>query len=115
MAKVKLKKLRRDSKEFTVHPEIWSIGLLLAGDNAWRPSIPGYWFLASGLDVSAVDAEGLVAAWDRLIFQAESYIVRRKIVTPTGEVHEVTMELGVLADIRNFCAGGAFRIEGPEE
>ena len=72
---------------------------------------PTYFFLGSGIDVSEGDAAGLVRAWDHLIDNAASYVIRRKIAKEAGEVHLITMELGVLSEIRNFCFGGPFRIE----
>ena len=112
MKRVPLKKLRRGSQEYKIHPELWANAILFASDNGWKPSCPTYFFLGSWIDVSEGDAAGLVRAWDHLIDNAATYMIRRKIVKQAGEVHVIEMELGVLSEIRNFCFGGAFRIEG---
>jgi hypothetical protein len=112
MKRVPLKKLRRGSQEYKVHPETWSNALLLASDHGWRPSCPAYFFLGSGVDVSEADVAELVRVWDHLIDNAPSLLIRRKIDKGGGDIQLITMELGVLAEIRNFCFGGPFRIEG---
>jgi hypothetical protein len=111
MKRVPLKKLRRGSQEYKIHPELWANAILFASDHGWKPSSPTYFFLGSGVDVSEEDAAGLVRAWDHLIDNAATYIARRKIVQQAGEVHVIEMELGVLAEIRNFCFGGSFRVD----
>jgi hypothetical protein len=112
MKRVPLKKLRRGSEEYKIQAELWANAILFASDYGWKPSCPAYFFLGSGIDVSEEDAAGLVRAWDQLIDNTASYMIRRNIIKEAGKTKMITMELGVLADLRNFCFGGPFRIDG---
>lgn len=86
---------------YEIHLEEWANVLLLLEDWGWRLEQRRTFYLATGIDVSDVDARNLAEAGGKLLHAA--------LMDPLS-VYPVRADMAKVSEVVEFCKEGGFRI-----